>query len=83
MVKTWGTSLECTCHHHHTVVGRRRPVKICKIAGQLGSQVKIVNVFCLTEIERIVKLRKHYQLCAFCGQIGYGGNVSCPVGLHI
>ena len=83
VIETRRSALEHARHDHYAVGTRGFGIEISELARNLLGEPEVVNVFCLTEIERIMQLGEHHELSAFAGKTLYGGEVAGAVGIYI
>ena len=64
MIQTRCAALKEGYDEHDAVLPRQFAKEICRRAGYRLCQIKVVDIFYLTEVGRIVQFLQHHELCA-------------------
>ena len=83
VIQTRRTAFEGAGDNHHTVLGCSTAVNFNEITRERLRQGEVVDVFCLTEIERIVELGENHKLSAVRGEVGDSLDIASAVPLDV
>ena len=83
VIESRGATLEHARHDNHIVGSGGLAVELGELARNLLRVTEILDILGLAEIERVVELGKHHELCAFRSKAFDSRQIAGAVGVNV
>ena len=83
MIESWSPTLKERSDDHYTQFFGQGAIQRCRWSRNGLSEIEIVHTFYLTEIERVMQLLEHNELCSPMRQISDTFLQSMNIVIHV